>query len=163
VKLKIYIHIIFLVFGIGTLIQAQSKIDTLPSVFLIGEYESSYNKMLSNQPDLLMSVCDDNMDIAYKNWLDFLVEIEKYAISQDVNINGVKMWINVFWNEDGTVKHIAYYPKPNSINMDYEYISVLFRNFIRTYHSDLRNDKLFCHYGSASFPSFIISTTKQDK
>lgn len=155
--------IIFIILSVSQFSTAQSDLDTLPSVFMIGEHEIEYNEMLKVQPDLLMSVCNDDMEKAYNKWLTFLVEIEKFAIENDVDINGVKIWINVFWNENGTLKHIAFYPKPNSRNMEYEYVKVLFAQFIEKYNSDLKNEKLFCHYGSASFPSFITTSAKEEK
>jgi len=161
--LKHFCTILFLLLTFGTQVHAQVETDTLPSVFMIGENEAAYNKMLSVQPDLLMSVCNDDMIEAYNVWLNFLVEMEKFALENDVDINGIKIWINVFWEVDGSVKHIAFYPKPNSKNMEYEYVKVLFSQFIEQYNSELKNDKLFCHYGSASFPSFITTSNKEEK
>lgn len=161
--LKIFIHIIFGLILYLPSAYSQVHVDTLPSVFLIGEHEISYNKMLRNQPDLLMSVCDDDMDKAYSTWLNFLVEVERFAIENDVDIKGVKLWINVFWNPDGSIKHIAFYPKPNSKNMDYDYVSALFKEFAKTQNSGLVHNKMVCHYGSASFPSFITSGGNEDK
>ena len=143
--------------------KAQEEVDTLPSVFMIGEHEKAYAQMLNAQPDLLMTVCDDNMDKAYENWLNFLQAVEQYAIENDVDINGVKIWINVFWNPNGKIKHIAFFPKPNSKNMDYDNVKVLFSQFILSYETDLEYSKLFCHYGSASFPRFITTSGKVDK
>ncbi|MDA9773576.1 hypothetical protein N9B82_01350 [Saprospiraceae bacterium] len=155
--------ILFLTLSIIANAIAQNETDTLPSVFMIGEYEQQYNTMLSVQPDLLMSVCEGDMEKAYNNWLNFLVAMEQFAIEQKVDINGIKIWINVFWNEDGSLKHIAFYPKPNSKNMEYEYVKVLFSQFSAQYTSELQNEKIFCHYGSASFPSFITTSAKEEK
>ena len=155
--------ILLLILSVSHFTSAQSDSDTLPSVFMIGEHEYQYNEMLKVQPDLLMSVCNDDMDKAYNTWLNFLVEIEKFAIENDVDINGVKIWINVFWNEDGSLKHIAFYPKPNSRNMEYEYVKVLFKQFVEQYNSELTNEKTYCHYGSASFPSFSTTSAKEEK
>lgn len=155
--------ICLLTFCITVSIEAQTDVDTLPSVFMIGEHEEAYAEMLSVQPELLMTVCNDNMDYAYSNWLHFLQSIEQFAIESDIDINGVKLWINVFWNPDGNIKHIAFFPKPNSRNMDYDYVKVLFSQFILNYETDLEYDKIFCHYGSASFPSFITKSGKVDK
>ncbi len=142
---------------------AQSNIDTLPSVFMIGEHEKSYSQMLTLRPELLMTVCNGDMDLAYENWLNFLRAVEQFATENEVDINGVKIWINVFWNPNGKIKHIAFFPKPNSKNMDYEYLRVLFSQFILQYESKLEFEKLFCHYGSASFPSFITISGNIDK
>ncbi len=144
-------------------ISAQSVTDTLPTVFLIGEYEKQYNEMISDAPDLLMTVCKNDMDKAYSLWLSFLVGLEKYAIENEVNINGVKVWINVFWDENGNIKHIAYYPKPNSINMEYNVLAAVLKEYTKNYSLELENEKMFAHYGSASFPSFITTTKKEEK
>jgi len=144
-------------------ISAQSTTDTLPAIFMIGEHESLYNEMISNAPDLLMTVCENDMDKAYSKWLKFLVGLENYALEQDVDINGVKIWINVFWDAEGKVKHITFYPKPNSINMEYDLLSALLKEYSKNFTLDLDHDKMFAHYGSASFPSFITSVKKEEK
>ncbi len=130
---------------------------------MIGEYEYQYNDMISNAPDLLMTVCNNDMDKAYSLWLEFLVGLEKYALENDIDINGVKIWINVFWDGDGSIKHIAFYPKPNSKNMEYGLLSALLKEYSKNYELELEHSKMFAHYGSASFPSFITTTGKQDK
>ncbi len=122
-----------------------------------------YNEMISTVPDLLMTVCKNDMDKAYSKWLTFLVGLENYAIENEIDINGVKIWINVFWNTDGSIKHIAFYPKPNSKNMEYEYLSALLKEYSKTYDVEIEHNKMFAHYGSASFPSFIRTTEKQNK
>lgn len=122
---------------------------------MIGEYEQQYNQMVGEKPDLIMSVCEDDMEKAYNNWLLFLLEVEKYAESQNLDIKGIKLWINVFWNADGTIDHISYYPKPNSRNMEYELLTALFKEFSKEYQSKLKHTRNYCHYGSASFPSFM--------
>ncbi len=144
-------------------LKAQTTVDTLPSAFMIGEHEKAYSQMLTQQPELLMTVCNGNMDQAYANWLNFLRAVEQFAIENEVDINGVKIWINVFWSPNGRIKHIAFFPKPNSKNMDYEYVRVLFSQFIMKYETELKYEKLFCHYGSASFPSFITTSGNIDK
>ena len=144
-------------------VHAQSATDTLPMVFMIGEHESQYNEMISNAPDLLMTVCENDMEKAYSVWLKYLVGLENYALENKVNINGVKIWINVFWDAEGNIKHVAFYPKPNSINMEYNLLSAVLKEYSKTYSVDVKNEKMFAHYGSASFPSFITSVKKEEK
>lgn len=139
-------------------VQAQMTIpqdqDSLPNVFLIGQHDKAYGKLLTDNPDLLLSVCDNSMEMAFEKWVNMLHDMEVYAEQQNFDIKGIKMWINVFWNSDGTIEHIAYFPKPNSKNMDYEELTAFIADFIRVYKLDLSHEKGYSHYGSASFPTF---------
>ncbi len=128
--------------------------DELPTVFMIGENEMAYEKVVSDCSSLLLSVCQDSMNLAYQKWIGMLSAMEEYAESSDFDIKGIKIWINLFWNSDGTIKHIVYYPKPNSRNMDFQKLTLFFELFIRDYRLELRSDKCFSHYGSAAFPTF---------
>ena len=128
--------------------------DTLPSVFMIGEFELQYESMVVDCSELLLGVCDDSMDEAYKEWLLMLKDIEDYAVSQEFEIRGIKTWLNIFWNEDGTIKHLVFYPKPNSRNMDFEELRQFFASFVAQYTFSKSFEDCFAHYGSAKFPSF---------
>lgn len=126
----------------------------LPKAFIIGEYEQSYEKMVNACSDHLLSVCDDSMDEAYQLWLRMLGDIETYAKEKNFDINGVKIWMTVYWNYDGTIQHIVYYPKPNSKNMDFEQLTEFFNGFSQVYTFPKQSTTCFSHNGSASFPSF---------
>lgn len=128
--------------------------DTLPKVFFLGEYEDSFQNLDQECGDILLTVCQDSMDLAYGNWLLFLGDIEEHAKEVNFDINGVKLWMKVFWNADGTMRNLAYYPKPNSRNMDFEELTAFFEDFSREYAFSLTHLKCFSHYSSASFPTF---------
>ena len=125
----------------------------LPMSFIIGEHEESYEKMVKECDTHLLSVCDESMDEAYKNWLLMLDDIETYAEEKSFDINGIKIWMTVYWNYDGSIKHIVYYPKPNSKNMDFENLTEFFSGFSQVYKLPKTSTSCFSHYGSASFPS----------
>ncbi len=129
-------------------------LDTLPSVFMIGENEIEYEELVGNCNKLLLTVCNDSMDLAYRKWMGLLSDMEKYAEANDFDIKGIKIWLNVFWNTDGTIKHLVYYPKPNSRNMDFSKLSVFMDSFTEKYKMDFTYQKCFSHYGSAAFPTF---------
>ncbi len=148
---------LFLLINISDLSAADillNELDSLPSVFMIGENEAEYEVLVSTCNDPLLSVCNDSMDEAYKKWLGLLSDMEKYAESKDFDIRGIKIWLNVFWNTDGSIKHLVYYPKPNSRNMDFELLSDFLVTFQSEYNMDFTNQKCFSHYGSAAFPTF---------
>ncbi len=144
---------IFLVLLAYSTISFCGKLDSLPEVFMIGDHELEYESLVVECSDILLNVCDDSMEEAYEHWLLMLHDIEKYALEQDVEIRGVKLWLNVFWNTDGTIKHLVFYPKPNCRNMDFEKLSDFFSDFAIDYNFTKENANCFAHYGSASFPT----------
>lgn len=131
--------------------------ENLPKVFLIGEHDKAYAEMLETKPELLLNVCEGKMDSAFQVWGNLLVEMEQKALEQNFEINGIKVWINIFWGPDGRIKHISYYPKPNSKNLDYHEFSTFLYEFVATYQPQLTYSKSFAHYGSTSFPTFLYT------
>ncbi len=130
------------------------QLDTLPEVFMIGQHEIEYEDLVAKCSNPLLTVCQDSMDLAYKRWMGLLSEMEQYAESSDFDIKGIKIWLNVFWNPDGTIKHLVFFPKPNSRNMDFNNLTLFFEKFTGTYEMESLDSKCFSHYGSASFPTF---------
>ncbi len=146
--LRRYILAGFIAFGALSL-GAQN----MPTVFLIGEYESKYEAMISEYKELLLSVTDNSMDVAYEKWSGMLTQMEQYADSINYDIKGVKVWINVFWSQDGRIEHLVYYPKPNSKNIDFDQFTIFLKDFIGLYQMEIEAPSAFSHYGSASFPT----------
>ncbi len=145
--------VFFVVFSLGV-VRAQVVSEDLPRAFLIGENEELYNSFTSLYPSSLLEVSNDSMELAYVNWMYLLKDMEDYAKATDFDLNGLKIWINVFWNKNGSIDYITYYPRPNSRNMDFKKITAFFIDFIKKYKPRLKGDKNFVHYGSARFPSF---------
>lgn len=100
------------------------------------------------------------MSEAYNHWLSFLTDIESYAKLVGTDLNGVKLWINVFWQEDGQITNVVYHPKPNSKNISTEELSSFFQSFIEEYEAELANEHKYSHYGSATFPVFPQRVSK---
>ena len=127
--------------------------DSLPQVFMIGDHELEYESLVVECSDILLGVCDDSMEEAYEHWLLMLHDIEKFAIEQDVEIRGTKLWLNAFWNTDGSIKNLVFYPKPNCRNIDFDELTTFFNDFITDYKFTKMNSNCFSHYGSATFPT----------
>jgi len=153
-------YILLLIFGFTTMGVVLSQSDKLPKVFLIGEMEEEYEKMMPDHKELLLTVCNNSMDLAYDKWIDMQLQMEAYSDSINFDISGVKVWINIFWNGDGTIRHIAYYPKPNSKNIDFDRYSRFLSDFISLYQMDIKYESGFSHYGSATFPTYPKSVVK---
>jgi len=126
---------------------------TPPKVFILGEHEKAYEQLNLNYSVMLLTACNGDMDYAYQKWLSMLNEMEAYSTLINYDIKGVKVWLNVFWNVDGAVKHIAYHLKQNSRNIDTAEFTAFLSSFINHYKFPLVTDKKYSHYGSASFPT----------
>jgi hypothetical protein len=136
-----------------TSLSAQSKASAhTPKVFFTGEYESQYDVMVKDYSQMLFTVCAQDMNRAFDLWTDLLRDLEAHAASQNIDLKGVKLWINVFWNKDGMIDHIVFYPKPNSKNLNYETLKPVFESFIAIYQTPFKHTAKYSHYGSANFP-----------
>jgi len=124
----------------------------LPKVFLLGEYEQGFDELTKKHGDMLLTVCNDNMTEAFTKWQDMLISMEAHAQEMSFDLKGSKMWFNVFWSPEGRIKHIAYYLKPNSRNLDQEKLKLFLISFMNQYNLPISYNKNFSHYGSASFP-----------
>ena len=147
------------------LVHAQSKTyaqqSVLPEVFLIGEHEDRYLDLSQQHPGSFMTLYNNDINLAYKGWSEFLMDVEDYALDLDFDLKGVKIWINIYFNDDGTISNLAFFPKPNSRNVPNEQLVAFFRNFIHQYHLIEATDIGFQHSASASFPTFFHRTNPE--
>lgn len=127
---------------------------TYEKVSFIGDNEKLYEGLVNDCNQMLLNVANNNMDTAFSVWTDMFSKLESYAEEQGVDIKGAKIWVNLFWEPDGSIKQISYYPKPQSKNMDFEQLSLIMDSFAKEYKLPLVSDTCFTHYGSASFPVF---------
>ena len=107
-----------------TTINAQKSVDgekkAYPTVFQIGELPTVFESLSDEYSTALLEVCDDDVKRAYAQWSMMLKAMENHAKAKGFNLKGVKMWLKVFWNKDGTIEHIAFHLKPGSKNVDTE-------------------------------------------
>ena len=138
------------------LAQAQSGTTVIvPEVFLIGEYESEYARLSKQHPAIFASVYNNDIDRAFRGYSNMLMDIEDYAADNNFDIKGVKLWFKLFFNADGTLEHLAYFPKPNSRNIPEEELTAFFQQFVDQYQLQVKSEKAFQHSASAGFPTFF--------
>lgn len=153
------ISLLFCLFGAFN-IQASTPIaslndsTSLPKVFILGEHEAAYQQLYADHSTVLLEVCKDDVDVAFDKWLGMLEAMEAYAKEIDYDIKGIKVWLNVFWDDDGKINHIAYHLKVNSRNVPREELTAFFSSFMNHYTFPMIYDKKYSHYGSAAFPTF---------
>lgn len=148
---------------LGSVSSLYSQIDELPPVFKIGDHEKDYEKLVTQCNTMLLTVCKNNMEKAYSSWTNMLGDMENYAEEIDFDLKGIKIWINVFWDENGSVEHIVYYPKPNSKNMNFDELTAFLKLFMNEYTFDQKSSRCYSHYGSASFPTFASIYNTNEK
>lgn len=128
--------------------------DTLPVVFMIGQNELQYEGLVTECSNPLLTVCQDSMDLAYRQWMGMLNEMEQFAEKSEFDIKGIKIWLNVFWDAEGQIRHLVYFPKPNSRNMDFDLLTKFLFKFADNYQMDQPSAACFSHFASATFPTF---------
>ena len=133
---------------------------TWPRVFVLGENERMLDHLFTEHSGSLLEVCDNNMEKAYKHWLNMLKKMEDYATEIDFDLKGIKLWIHVFFNSDGTIKHTGYYLRPKSRNMQPEDLYAFFSSFMRHHRMPVQAETPFRHYTSVSFPLFSLKISK---
>lgn len=83
-----------------------------------------------------------------------MMDLEDYADAKGLDIRGAKLWLKVYFNENGKLEHLAFYPKPNSKNIPSEQLIALFKNFVRDYHAPVIWEKGYQHSTNVSFPTY---------
>jgi hypothetical protein len=131
---------------------------TLPKVFLIGEHEARYLELSQAHPAVFISVFQNDLDLAYRVWSDCLMDIEDHASRTRFDLHGVKLWLNLYFNDDGTIAHLAFYPKPNSREVSLDQLVTFFKSFAADYQLPVIALKGFHHSTSVSFPTMFERT-----
>ncbi|MEM6831633.1 MAG: hypothetical protein AAF551_14075 [Bacteroidota bacterium] len=127
--------------------------DKSPVVFQIGESPDLFEALSATYSQPLITACTEDMNVAFGHWLTLFKDLEAYAIDQEFDIEGVKVWIKVFWSPEGLIDHMAFHLKPNSKNIDVRAFSMILEQFASSYQLQVKSDVPFSHYGSASFPT----------
>jgi hypothetical protein len=145
-----------LTMGQNNIIHSAQDSLILPKVFLIGDYEDQYGLLYEEYHNILLSVCNDDMNLAFAKWMDMLSEMEAYAETINYDLKGLKVWLKVFWQNNGTIKHISYHLKPHSRYADVAELSAFFTSFMNHYQMPISTKVKYTHSGSAQFPTMII-------
>lgn len=125
----------------------------LPTIFQLGEFEVQMDEKSLEHKTQLLTACDYDIELAYGKWISMVKEMEAYSKSIGYDINGVKVWLNVFFEPNGKIGHLGYYLKPNSKNLDRKEFAAFLKSFVNNYSFPHAYKEPFAHYGSAGFPT----------
>ncbi len=152
-KIGLGLLLIFTTFGTTAQKADSYTITKQPKVFLIGEQPETFENLSMKYQKLLLEVCNDDMNQAYTKWQDMLKAMESHATGMGFDIKGIKLWLKVFWDKDGSIAHIGYHLKPDSKNVKTKYLSAFLRDFAKSYKTPCEATEKFSQYSSASFPT----------
>jgi hypothetical protein len=124
----------------------------LPKVFILGEHEKDFEKLQGQYSTSLLSICSYNPEMTFEKWAQFLIDMEDYSESINYDLKGLKMWIDVFWQPNGSLKHIAYSLKPQSRNVDTKELSAFISSFMSHYKPRFIPNNKISHSSHAFFP-----------
>ncbi len=137
-------------------ISAQKSVESeervIPVAFQISQQPDVFEDLGITYKKGLLDVCKNDIKKAHQEWSNMLLAIESFATAQNFDINGVKMWLKVFWNNDGTIDHIAFHLKPTSKNIDNVEMQKFLQSFAASYSSRLESSVNYSQYSSAAFP-----------
>ncbi len=128
---------------------------TTPKVFVLGEQEKSYEYLNQTYSQTLLEASDNNIQEAFNQWVNMMEAMDKYAEKIKFDLKGVRVWLHVFWAEDGTIDHIGYLLRPDSRNANPAELNAFFSTFMKKYKFPVKSEKKFNHYTGATFPTFI--------
>ena len=163
-RIKKIIPTLFLLFSLFSA-QASTPIlmpidSSIPRVFILGQYDGTpFERMKKDYETTLATACKNDYETAYYCWLHLLKHMESHAVKKNYDINGVKLWLYAFWEKDGTLGYIAYYPKPNSKNFKAEDMNAFLSDFCKNYSLPLKHEKPYSNYSTANFPVMVEKTS----
>ncbi len=128
---------------------------TLPKVFQLGEFEKAYQEVSTQSKLTLLDVSNNDIVSAFETWLKMTEAMEAYAKKIQFEINGVKLWLHVFFAEDGSIQHIGYVLRQNSKNILKEDFEAFLKSFMTRYQLPVVSEQPFAHYSIASFPVHV--------
>ena len=120
--------------------------------YFIGEHQEHYHQLSTDHSTSLLEVCEFDMNKSYAEWYSLMHDFEQFAIENDFDLSGVKLWINVFWDKAGTIETIVFHEKPNSKLADYNTLKSLMAKFVALGYEGKNHQAPYSHYGSISFP-----------
>jgi hypothetical protein len=131
---------------------ASNPQDSIPTVFKIGDYEEQFAQLSKEYHTSLVEVNNDQLEMVDFTWQELLMQMEYHALKIEFDLNGIQIWLHIFWNQTGGIDHIAYHLKTESRYVDNEELNAFLRYFRRQYSSTVRYTTGYNHYSDAGFP-----------
>lgn len=155
-KMKYVLPSLITVFSFLTFSSVYSQDSTRPAVFQLGGNEQLYNDLAQEYSQTLLEAAGNDLQLAFNHWLDLMVKVESYAEQIKYDVNGIKLWLHVFFNADGSVEHIGYLLRDDSKNVDTSELSAFFKSFYNKGNKiAVTSSKNFSFYTGVTFPTYV--------
>jgi hypothetical protein len=134
---------------------AAAQSGSLDKIFLLGMEEQRYEQLTSSYSQSLLEAADGDITTAFEGWLNMQQAIDVYASNQRFDLNGVRLWMHVFWAPDGQIDQLGFLLRPDSRMVKEDEIKVLLAGFVEQYQLPLasKDNRKFNHYTGAAFPT----------
>lgn len=142
-----------LLFALCCTVFCQAQSGSMNKVFVLGAEEQRYEQLTSSYTQSLLEATGGDITKAFESWLDMQQSIDRYAASQNYDLNGVRLWLHVFWAPDGNIDQLGFLLRPDSRLVDEKEIQVLLAGFISQYTLPVQSQRTFSHYTGATFPT----------
>lgn len=126
-------------------------------VFSLYDKSAEAQSIVEEEHETLLRLYDSDLEAALNDWYSMLLAIERFAKHEDVDLSGVKLWMNVFFNSDGSIKAIGYHPKRGCKNMDWPLFEALLKEFSKQYKFSKQSNKSYSHYAAALWPVELLT------
>ncbi|MEZ4985466.1 MAG: hypothetical protein R2795_10580 [Saprospiraceae bacterium] len=125
----------------------------MDKVMVLGTEEARYEQLTGSHPQSLLEATGGDITRAFESWLEMQQAIDAYAEAQSFDLNGVKLWLHVFWSADGKIDQIGFLLRPDSRLVDAAEIHALLAGFAKQYQFPVQSGQPFHHYTGATFPT----------
>lgn len=129
---------------------AQGNLD---KVFQLGAEEQRYEQLATSYSQTLLEATTGNITMAFESWLGMQQAMDAHAAKVNFDLNGVKVWMHVFWNEQGVIDQLGYLLRPDSKLVDEAELRAFLASFIGQYQFPVQSQRKFSHYTGAAFPT----------
>lgn len=154
--MKYLLSSLIIIFSTLTFSSTYSQNETRPAVFQLGDNEQLYNDLAREYSQTLLEAAGNDLQLAFNYWLDLMVKVEGYADQIKYDVNGIKLWLHVFFNADGSIDHVGYLLRDDSKNVDPAELSAFFKGFLKNGNKiAVSSSKKFSFYTGATFPTYV--------
>ena len=131
----------------------------MDKVFVLGEEEQLYEQLTSSYSQSLLEAASGDIEVAFDSWLNMQQSMDDYAEQIAYNLDGVKVWLHVFWSKEGKIDRLGFLLRPDSRLVDQSELKAFFAGFVGEYQLPLTSGMQFSHYTGAAFPTISRRAT----
>jgi hypothetical protein len=126
----------------------------LPKVIVMGDAnQTQFEKMYEEYEKLLLTACGNDVNKAALAWNQLSRDLEAFGTTQNFELDGLKIWVQVLFNTSGKIDFVAYHLKPGSRFVKPDQLTPILEKFFADYQIPVSATFKFSQYGSLVFPS----------